>query len=90
MAARTITLPSDLVERLETLAREQGRPLDDVLRDLLEHYADNNWALTIAKAMEEADIDWKDDPDLSTRSRENFEQHSYEKWKRTQDSGEDD
>lgn len=33
----------------------------------------------------EADIDWQDDPALSARSRENFEQHIYEEWNRTQD-----
>jgi predicted transcriptional regulator len=36
---RTITLRSDLVERLETLAERQGRSLDDVFGELLNTYA---------------------------------------------------
>jgi predicted transcriptional regulator len=92
MTARTITLPSEIVEQLETLAQQQGRTLDDVLRELLEHYAPSrrNWALDIADAMERADINWQEDPSLSTTSRENFEQHHYEEWKRTQDAGNDE
>jgi predicted DNA-binding protein len=92
MPARTITLPSEIVEQLETLARTQGRPLDDVLRDLLEQYSlsGSNWALSLAEAMEEADIDWQDDASLSEHSREHFEQHHYKKWQRTQDASEDD
>lgn len=92
MTARTITLPSEIVEQLEMLAQQQGRTLDDVLRELLEHYAPShrNWVLSIADAMEKADIDWHDAPSLSTTSRENFEQHQYEEWKRTQDAGNDE
>jgi predicted DNA-binding protein len=92
MAARTITLPADLVERLETLAHTQGRTLDDVLKDLLEQYVPpaSSWALDLAEAMEKADIDWQDEPSLSARSRENFEQHAYEKWQRTQNVDDDD
>lgn len=92
MAAKTITLRSDLVERFERLARAQGRTLDDVFNDLLEQYtsAGENWALALAEAMEEADINWHDEADLSAYSRKNFEQHTYEKWQRTQDADQDD
>jgi predicted DNA-binding protein len=92
MPAKTITLPAELVERLETLARTQGRTLDEVLSDLLERYTpiDPNWALTLAEAMEEADITWQDEASLSAHSREHFEQHSYEQWQRTQDTRDDD
>lgn len=39
MTDRTITLRSDLVERLETLAGQQGRSIDEVFGELLENYA---------------------------------------------------
>ncbi|MEP7290205.1 MAG: hypothetical protein ABI835_00425 [Chloroflexota bacterium] len=84
---RTISLRSDLVERLETLAQTQGRTIDDVFDDLLEHYlppAGGNWAIAVAEGMEAANIEWRDDPDASTRSREQFEQHLREKWLRIQ------
>ncbi len=92
MSTRTITLPDELVERLETLAQTQGRPLNEVLSDLLEHYSPSrpNWALSLAEAMEEADIDWQEEPSLSTHSREHFEQHQYERWQRTQTAHDDD
>lgn len=85
MTAKSITLQSDLVERLETLARTQGRPLDDVLKDLLEQYIStgSNWALSVAEEMEDADIDWQDDATLSAHSRERFEQYSLEKWQKS-------
>ncbi len=92
MSTRTITLPDELVDRLETLAQVLGRPLDEVLSDLLEHYSPTraNWALALAEAMEEADIDWQAESALSTRSREHVEQHHYERWQRTQTAPDDD
>ncbi len=93
MTDRTITLRSDLVERLETLAERQGRSLDDVFRELLNTYAPSaggNWALAVAEGMEAADIDWIDDPDASVNSREHFQRHLREKWQRTQDADGDD
>jgi predicted transcriptional regulator len=92
MPARTITLPAEIVDRLETLARTQGRALDEVLSDLLEQYVPTGptWALALAQAMEAADIAWQDEASLSARSRERFEQHSYEKWQRTQNAGDDE
>jgi hypothetical protein len=92
MTDRTITLRSDLVDRLETLAQTQGRTVDEVFGELLEHYsapAGGNWALAVAEGMEAADIDWHDDPNVSTHSREHFEQHLREKWQRTQHSDAD-
>ena len=87
MAAKTITVRADLVERLETLAQIQGRTLDDVFEDLLEQYSTlkPNWAFSLAEAMEEADIDWQDESSLSEQSQRNFEQHSFDKWQRAQD-----
>ena len=93
MTDRTISLRSDLVERLETLAERQGRSLDDVLGELLGSYAPvggSNWALAVAEGMEAADIDWIDDPEASVNSREHFERHLREKWQRTQNAGGDD
>lgn len=93
MSDRTITLRSDLVERLETLAERQGRSLDEVFGELLNTYAptaSGNWALAVGAGMEAADIDWIDDPDASLNSRGHFQQHLREKWERTQNSGGDD
>jgi predicted transcriptional regulator len=87
MTDRTITLDSELVERLESLAQRQGRSLDDVIGEMLGHFvpvSGSNWALAVAEGMEAADINWIDDPDASTNSRSNFERHLREKWERTQ------
>ena len=96
MTDRTITLRSDLVERLETLAEQQGRSLDEVgnelLSELLNTYAptsSGNWALAVAEGMEAAEIDWIDDPDASLNSRAYFQQHLREQWERTQNGGRD-
>ena len=92
MADKIILLRSDLIDRLEALAQAQGRTVNEVFGDLLEQYAPSprgNWALTVAEGMEAADIEWHDDPDASTRSRENFKQHLREKWQRTQTSDTD-
>lgn len=93
MTDRTITLRSDLVERLEALAGQQGRTLDEIFGELLNSYAPvggGNWALVLAEGMEAADIDWIDDPGASTNSRAQFQQHLREKWTRTQNGGGDD
>ncbi len=93
MTDRTITLRSDLVERLETLAERQGRSLDDVFGELLNTYAPSasgNWALAVAEGMEAADIDWIDDPNASVNSSEHFQRHLREKWQRTQKADGDD
>jgi hypothetical protein len=87
MAAKTITVRADLVERLESLAQIQGRTLDDVFEDLLEQYSalKPNWAFSLAEAMEETDIDWQDEASLSEHSQRNFEQDAFDKWQRAQD-----
>lgn len=92
MTAKTITLRSDLVERLETLAQTERRTLEEVFKDLLEQYSPTNpgWALTLAEAMEEEDIDWQDEASLSTRSREHFKQQAFEKWQHAQNTTVDD
>mgnify|MGYP003395644467 CR=1 FL=1 len=90
MTERTISLRSELVERLERLA--QGRNLNDVVDELLQQTTppvSGNWALAVAEGMQTADIEWLDEPDASTRSREHFEQHAREKWLRTQSSNND-
>ena len=96
MTDRTITLRSDLVERLEALAGQQGRTIDDVgnqlLGEILNSYAPvggGNWALTVAEGMEAAAIDWIDDPDASVNSRHDFERHLREHWERTQSDDSD-
>jgi hypothetical protein len=94
MTAKTISLRSDLVDRLENLAQTQGRTLDEVFSDLLDHYSPDrqNWALALAEGMEAADIEWQDDPSAAERSREYYEQYLADQWQRTQhtDTGQDD
>ncbi len=93
MAERTISLRSDLVERLEAIADRQGRSVDEVFGDLLGQYAppeDRNWALAVAVGMEAAEIDWIDDPDASVNTRAEFSRYLQEKWQRTQQTAEDD
>ncbi len=92
MTDRTITLRSDLVERIETLAGQQGRTLDDVLGELLNRYipvGGDNWLLAVAEGMEAAAITWIDDPDASINSRAHFEQHLREQWEKSQSEGSD-
>jgi hypothetical protein len=82
MTDRMITLPAELVERLEMLAQAQGRSIDEVFGELIEQYSPSptgNWALIVAEGMEAADIAWQDDSDASTYSRESFKQHLREK-----------
>ena len=92
MTDRTITLRSDLVERLEALAGQQGRTMDDVFGELLNRYAPvggGNWALAVAEGMETAEINWIDNPDASVNSRVDFELHLCEQWERTQSDNSD-
>ena len=72
MTDRTVTLRSELVERLEKLA--QGRTLDEVVDELLDQAVppqsgNKNWALAVAEGMEATDIDWIDEPEASTYTR---------------------
>ncbi len=92
MTDRTITLRSDLVERLEALAGQQGRTIDDVFGEILNSYvpvSGGKWALVVAEGMEAAAIDWIDDPDASVNSRHDFERHLREQWERTQSDDSD-
>lgn len=92
MTDRTITLRSDLGERLETLAGQQGRTLDDVFGKLLNSYApigSGHWVLTVAECMEAADTAEIDDPDASMNNRDHFEWHLHEQWEKTQSDGSD-
>ena len=90
MSTRTITLRSDLAERLEAIAKQQGRSIDDVLEELLHTYApisNVNWALAVAEGMEAAEIAWIDDANASTNSGAHFEQHLQERWEQSQSKG---
>jgi predicted transcriptional regulator len=87
MTDKTITLQADIVEQLESLAQSQGRTVDDVIGEMLAHYVpyrSENWALTLAEGMEEADIDWLDEPDASARSGEHYARHMTERWAKRQ------
>jgi predicted transcriptional regulator len=87
MAEKTITLRAELVERLERIASEQGRSVDEVVEDMLPKQAVNplnNWALRLAEGMAAADIDWQEPPEGKT-SRELYEDHLQEKWLRSQE-----
>jgi hypothetical protein len=80
MAERTITLRAKLVERLEQMASEQGRTVDEVLEALVMGKArnpKNQWALDLADGMAAADIDWKEPPAGKT-SREMYEEYIHE------------
>ena len=94
MTDRAITLRSDLVERFEELAREQGRSADDLFGEMIERFPraknpKNNWLLEAAEEMEAADINWIDDPDASLHSHERFEQYLSELAQRKHDSDTD-
>jgi len=86
MTDRTITLRSDLVERLEALASDEGKLLNEVIEELLNRFVPigGNWALAVAEGMEGAEIAWIDDPDASSNSRDHFEQHLHERWDESQ------
>ena len=93
MTEKAITLRADLVERLQALAQSQGHSVDDVLDHLLpEQQPQNqaNWALALAEEMESADIDWTDQPDLSTNSARNYAAHIQAEWQRRQNEVADD
>lgn len=73
MQTRTITLDAAVVARIERIAARRERTPDEVLNDILAVHdveADaDNWALELAQQMETADIDWKDEPNLSVTVR---------------------
>jgi predicted DNA-binding protein len=88
MDERTITLPADLVERLEILADQRGHTIAEVFAELLESYTPVaggcDWALEVARGMALADINWIDDPDASVNSGAYYKQHLEEKLKNRQ------
>jgi hypothetical protein len=88
MAEKTITLRADLIERLETLAKAKGRSVDEVLDTLLESQMPSgtqaNWAVRLAETMAAEEIDWQDEQELSTRSRDAFQDDLYRRWQRSQ------
>jgi len=88
MTEKTITLRADLVERLEAMASTQKRTLNEVLAELLEERSipevGSNWALALAKAMENADIEWVDEPNISERSTDVFQDDLFVRWQQTQ------
>lgn len=88
---RTITLPADLVDRLEALAENRGRSVGEMFGEMLSQYApapQGNWAMAVAEGMEAADIAWIDDPNASVNSRDHFERYLREKSQRTQSDAE--
>lgn len=74
-----LILDDSLVEQLRQLARRENRPLDAVLRSMLEVYTappqPSDWPLIMAQMAEaDRDIVWNEyAPDLSERSREILE-----------------
>lgn len=88
MSEKTITLRADLVERLETIAAAQGRSVDEVLDALIKPQmpsgAQTNWALALAETMAAERIDWQDEPELSARSRDAYQDGLYRCWQRSQ------
>lgn len=52
-------------------------------RDALSE-PNNDWALGVAEAMEQANIAWIDDPDASENYRKYIERDLIEKWERSQ------
>ncbi len=73
----TLTLDDETAARLQALAQQQNRSPNDVLRDLLGRVDEpqlkdkSNWLKRMAERAEQhTDIVWKDETDLSERSRE--------------------
>jgi len=80
-----LMIRTDLHQRLQALAAQQGQSVDEVLEHLLPPPpTEENWALAFAQDMEAADIDWVNDPNASVKSRDHYQQYVYEKWLRTQ------
>ena len=73
----TLILDDETAERLQAVARRQNRSPNEVVRDLLgqadepQVTGNANWLRVMAEMAEkDTDIVWKDEPDLSERSRE--------------------
>lgn len=78
-AMTELIIENDIAERLRQIARQENRPLDAVLRSMLDSYIvslqPSDWPLEMAKKAEkDTDIIWNDDAsNLSERSREFLE-----------------
>jgi hypothetical protein len=74
-----LIIDNAIAERLRQIAQQENRPLDAVLRSMLESYSPafepSNWPLQLATlAAADTDIVWSEDAaDLSERSREILE-----------------
>ena len=95
----TLILDDETAERLQAVARRQNRSPNEVVRDLLaqtdapEVSASSDWLKRMARRAEQhTDIVWKDEPDLSERSREilNTEFADYLMSRMEQSNGEPD
>jgi len=91
-----LLVDDNVAARLTEIAEQENRPLDAVLRSMLDSYAKavlpSDWPLIMARMADaDTDIDWNEyAPDLSERSREilgnEFANHLL---KRLQDNGDD-
>ena len=91
-----LIIDDSLAEQLRQLAQRENRPLDAVLRSMLESYTTSlrpsEWPLTMARmAEEDTDITWNEyAPDLSERSRDILERDFGDHLlKRSKDNGDD-
>jgi hypothetical protein len=82
MNERTITLASHLVEELEWVATQQNCSLNELMAEVVETLREqrmptspNDWALALAETMEQAPIDWKIEPNLSSESLQNYQDY---------------
>jgi hypothetical protein len=72
----TLMIDESLADRLRQIALRENRPLDDVLRSMVEFYhrrhEPSDWPLVMAKMADaDTDIEWNElAPDLAERSRE--------------------
>jgi len=71
-----LIIDDEIAKRLREIAQQENRPLDALLRSMLDSYAltsqPSNWALQMAQMAEtDTDMEWGEDAaDLSERSRE--------------------
>lgn len=92
MTEKTLTLKGEIVERMEAVAQQQGRSIEAVLSDVFPPQTvviASEFGRALVKAM--ADVEWViDDPDLSTNSRDNYQEARYQEWQRSQLDQQDD
>jgi predicted transcriptional regulator len=79
----SLMLDDDVAEQLKSISEQQNRPVSEVIRQLLAEHREvqpagnPNWLRKMAEmAEQDRDIVWKDEPDLSERSREILERES--------------